>query len=123
MRRTGACFCCLAMVALIFAAAPAKAGDNSIDVAVIVYDGVLTSDITAPLEVFGNAARKPWLSSDPKTSIGQSIQRRSSQERHVVSAESASSGSAAAIVSATRSSAAKFQWFKISLRSAGVTAW
>jgi putative intracellular protease/amidase len=49
------------MVALIFAAAPAKAGDNSIDVAVIVYDGVLTSDITAPLEVFGNAARKPWL--------------------------------------------------------------
>jgi hypothetical protein len=49
------------MVALIFAAAPAKAGDNSIDVAVIVYDGVLTSDITAPLEVFGKAARKPWL--------------------------------------------------------------
>src|SRR5262245_55992056 len=61
MRRTGACFFRLAMVALIFAAAPAKAGDNSIDVAVIVYDGVLTSDITAPLEVFGNAARKPWL--------------------------------------------------------------
>ena len=61
MRRTGACFCFVAMVALIFAAAPAKAGDNSIDVAVIVYDGVLTSDITAPLEVFGKAARKPWL--------------------------------------------------------------
>ena len=60
MRRTGACFCCLAMV-LLFAAAPAKAGDNSIDVAVIVYDGVLTGDITAPLEVFGNAAKKPWL--------------------------------------------------------------
>src|SRR5215472_13320206 len=51
----------VAMVALIFAAAPAKAGDNSIDVAVIVYDGVLTRDITAPLEVFGKAARKPWL--------------------------------------------------------------
>src|SRR3546814_5269250 len=32
----------------------------ALDVAVIVYDGVLTSDITAPLEVFGNAARKPW---------------------------------------------------------------
>ena len=61
MIRTGACLCCLAMVALIFAAAPAKAGDNSIDVAVIVYDGVLTSDITARLEVFGNGARKPWL--------------------------------------------------------------
>ena len=61
MRQTGASLCCLATLALIFAAAPAKAGDNSIDVAVIVYDGVLTSDITAPLEVFGNAARKPWL--------------------------------------------------------------
>src|SRR3546814_15232122 len=33
----------------------------ALDVAVIVYDGVLTSDITAPLEVFGNAAGKPWL--------------------------------------------------------------
>src|SRR3546814_15466729 len=32
----------------------------ALDVAVIVYDGVLTSDITASLEVFGNAARKPW---------------------------------------------------------------
>src|SRR3546814_6411874 len=32
----------------------------ALDVAVIVYDGVLTSDITAPLEVFGNAAGKPW---------------------------------------------------------------
>ncbi|WP_198140891.1 DJ-1/PfpI family protein [Nitrosospira sp. NpAV] len=50
-----------AMMALVFAAVPAKAGDNSINVAVIVYDGVLTSDITAPLEVFGNAAKKPWL--------------------------------------------------------------
>jgi hypothetical protein len=48
----------------------------------------------------------PAGSSDPKTSIGQSIQRRSSQKGHVVSAESASSGSAAAIVSATHSSAA-----------------
>lgn len=33
----------------------------AIEVAVIVFDGVLTSDITAPLEVFGNAAKKPWL--------------------------------------------------------------
>src|SRR3546814_17888815 len=32
----------------------------ALDVAVIVYDGVLTSDIIAPLEVFGNAARQPW---------------------------------------------------------------
>src|SRR3546814_21172666 len=32
----------------------------ALDVAVIVYDGVLTSDITAPLEVFGQAAGNPW---------------------------------------------------------------
>ncbi|WP_417663397.1 DJ-1/PfpI family protein [Pseudomonas sp.] len=49
------------MTSSVFAAAPAKADDNSINVAVIVYDGVLSSDITAPLEVFGNAAKKPWL--------------------------------------------------------------
>ena len=83
MRRTGACFCCLAMAALIFAAAPAKAGDNSIDVAVIVYDGVLTSDITAPLEVFGNAARKPCCKKSmsrplPRTAISISLPRKAS---------------------------------------------
>jgi hypothetical protein len=44
-------------------------------------------------------------SNDAKTSIGQSIQRRSSQKRHVVNAESASSGGTA-IVSATHLSAA-----------------
>jgi len=71
------------MVALLFAAVPAKAGDNSIDVAVIVYDGVLTSDITAPLEVFGNAARKPWLHKInarplPRTAISISLPRKAS---------------------------------------------
>jgi len=71
------------MVALIFAAAPAKAGDNSIDVAVIVYDGVLTSDITAPLEVFGNAARNPGCEKSmsrpsPPTAISISLPRKAS---------------------------------------------
>lgn len=46
---------------MVVFAAPASAGGDSIDVAVIVYDGALTSDITAPLEVFGIAAKKPWL--------------------------------------------------------------
>lgn len=56
-----ATYAALAFAIVALAAVPAEAGDNSINVAVIVYDGVLTSDITAPLEVFGNAARKPWL--------------------------------------------------------------
>jgi hypothetical protein len=52
-------------------------------------------------------AERPAVSSGPKTSIGQSIQLRSSQKRHVVSAESVSVGSLAVIVSAIRSSAAR----------------
>ena len=31
-------------------------------IGIIVFDGVLTSDITAPLEVFGAAAKKTWFS-------------------------------------------------------------
>lgn len=31
-------------------------------IGVIVYDGVLTSDVTGPLEVFGAASRKAWFS-------------------------------------------------------------
>lgn len=32
-------------------------------IAVLVWDGVLTSDVTAPIEVFGAASRKAWFSS------------------------------------------------------------
>lgn len=32
-------------------------------IGVLVYDGVLTSDVTAPLEVFGVASRESWFSS------------------------------------------------------------
>ena len=71
------------MVALIFAATPAKAGDNSIDVAVIVYDGVLTSDITAPLESSekppGNSGCKKSMSRPlPRTAISISLPRKAS---------------------------------------------
>jgi len=37
------------------AAAPKKIG-------ILVFDGVLTSDVTAPIEVFGAAAKQPWFS-------------------------------------------------------------
>jgi transcriptional regulator GlxA family with amidase domain len=53
----------LAGVAAIFSLCPLQAGlanDGAIDVAVVVFDGVLTSDAAAPLEVFGAAAKKPW---------------------------------------------------------------
>lgn len=44
----------------------ALAKDGAIDVAVVLFDGVLSSDVTAPLEVFGAAAKKPWL---PRISV------------------------------------------------------
>src|SRR3546814_20737366 len=43
----------------------------ALDVAVIVYDGVLTSDITAPLEVFGTAAGKPWTQKIKDEAVAQ----------------------------------------------------
>ncbi|MDF4362349.1 DJ-1/PfpI family protein, partial [Vibrio parahaemolyticus] len=38
----------------------AHAADKRIGI--LVYDGVLTSDVTAPLEVFGVASRLTWFS-------------------------------------------------------------
>lgn len=37
-----------------------SAGDKKIGI--IVFDGVLTSDVTAPIEVFGAASKKAWFS-------------------------------------------------------------
>lgn len=37
-----------------------SAADKTIGI--LVYDGVLTSDVTAPLEVFGVASRLTWFS-------------------------------------------------------------
>ena len=39
-------------------------------IGVLVYDGVLTSDVTAPLEVFGAASSKPWFSDYEVITIG-----------------------------------------------------
>lgn len=32
-------------------------------IGIVIYDGVLTSDVTAPIEVFGAASKKAWFSS------------------------------------------------------------
>lgn len=54
-------FCGLIVVimAAIFSL-PSAAADKRIGI--LVYDGVLTSDVTAPAEVFGAAARDSWFS-------------------------------------------------------------
>lgn len=54
-RRAG----CLAVILLLMMAR-ADAADKHI--AIIVFDGVLTSDVTAPVEVFGAASKKAWFS-------------------------------------------------------------
>ena len=49
---------------LVFAgglAMPARAATSTIGI--LVYDGFLTSDVTAPVEVFGAASKKAWFSS------------------------------------------------------------
>ena len=51
---------CLLFVGLVIISQPAMAEDKKIGI--LVFDGVLTSDITAPLEVFGVASRKTWFS-------------------------------------------------------------
>ena len=42
-------------------AMPARAATSTIGI--LVYDGFLTSDVTAPVEVFGAASKKAWFSS------------------------------------------------------------
>lgn len=39
-------------------------------IGILVYDGVLTSDVTAPLEVFGIASRKSWFTDYQVITIG-----------------------------------------------------
>src|SRR6266851_4058094 len=40
-------------------AMPARAATSTIGI--LVYDGFLTSDVTAPVEVFGAASKKAWF--------------------------------------------------------------
>ena len=40
---------------------------GSSKIGILVFDGFLTSDVTAPIEVFGAATKKSWFSSyEPK---------------------------------------------------------
>lgn len=50
----------IASCALLIAANTANAQSSKIGV--IVFDGVLTSDVTAPIEVFGAASKQAWFS-------------------------------------------------------------
>lgn len=43
-------------------------------IGILVYDGVLTSDVTAPLEVFGVASRLTWFSDYEPVTISVSKQ-------------------------------------------------
>lgn len=55
-RSAMAVFCFLFIFAATAHAASSKIG-------ILVFDGFLTSDVTAPIEVFGAASKKAWFSS------------------------------------------------------------
>ncbi len=46
-------------LSILLWASPTMAANKRIGI--IVFDGVLTSDITAPIEVFGVASKKAWF--------------------------------------------------------------
>lgn len=50
---------CSLLLALVAGHAPAA----SLKIGIVVFDGFLTSDVTAPVEVFGAATKKSWFSS------------------------------------------------------------
>ncbi len=64
----------IATLIMLFAVATAaEAADKRIGI--LVYDGVLTSDVTAPLEVFGVASRLTWFSDYEAITISVSDQK------------------------------------------------
>lgn len=58
-RATSVLFCLL--MPLFLLVAPSSYGASA-TIGIVVFDGVLTSDVTAPLEVFGAASKKAWFS-------------------------------------------------------------
>ena len=54
-------------------AMPARAATSTIGI--LVYDGFLTSDVTAPVEVFGAASKKAWFSSYKVVTVSTTKQR------------------------------------------------
>lgn len=53
---------CQSMLVGIFVLFTTSVHAASAKIGVIVFDGVLTSDVTAPIEVFGAASKKAWFS-------------------------------------------------------------
>ncbi len=53
----------LAMCSLLLALVAGHAPAASLKIGIVVFDGFLTSDVTAPVEVFGAATKKSWFSS------------------------------------------------------------
>jgi transcriptional regulator GlxA family with amidase domain len=54
-------------------AMPARAATSTIGI--LVYDGFLTSDVTAPVEVFGAASKKAWFSSYKMVTVSTTKER------------------------------------------------
>ena len=54
-------------------AMPARAATSTIGI--LVYDGFLTSDVTAPVEVFGAASKKAWFSSYKVVTVSTTKER------------------------------------------------
>jgi transcriptional regulator GlxA family with amidase domain len=50
------------MIGLTSLASVARAAEGHLQIGVLVFDKVLTSDVTAPMEVFGKASKKPEFS-------------------------------------------------------------
>ena len=67
---------------LFFLVANASAADKKIGI--LVYDGVLTSDVTAPLEVFGVASRLTWFSDYEVVTLAVSDQKTITTEEGLV---------------------------------------
>lgn len=62
-----------ALILFFSVATSAEAADKRIGI--LVYDGVLTSDVTAPLEVFGVASRLTWFSDYEAITVSVSDQK------------------------------------------------
>ena len=50
------------LITSLMLASATSANAASSKIGIIVFDGVLTSDVTAPIEVFGAASKKSWFS-------------------------------------------------------------
>ena len=77
--------CCFVILSLLFISNGAVNAASS-RIGIMVFDDFLTSDVTAPLEVFGAATKKTWFSSYEVVlvSVGKNKQVRSEEGLMVV---------------------------------------